>query len=66
MIGVKLMIYKLKEAAKILRVSEKTIKRWAEAGKINIIRTPGNHIMIAADEIQKITGEVPKMEPENE
>lgn len=42
------------EAAKILKVSSKTIQRWEKAGKICGIRTPGNHRRFSVSEIKRL------------
>lgn len=42
------------EAAKILKVSPKTIHRWEKAGKICSIRTPGNHRRFSVSEIKRL------------
>jgi excisionase family DNA binding protein len=35
------------ELAKLLRVDPKTVSRWAKAGKVPYIRTPGKHYRLS-------------------
>ena len=42
------------EAAKILKISPKTIRRWEKNGKIRAIRTQGNHRRFPVSEIRRI------------
>ncbi len=35
--------YSTKELARLFRVNESTIKRWADSGKIDCFKTPGGH-----------------------
>ncbi len=45
---------KTAEAARILRVSPKTVSRWAKEGKLPHVVTLGGHRRFPADEIQAI------------
>lgn len=48
------------EVAAVLRVDPKTVTRWAAAGRIASIRTPGGHRRFYATDIRAITeGEAP-------
>jgi len=49
----------LKKASKILGVSEKTLRRWDNAGKIKAFRTQGNHRRIPESEILRLMGKSP-------
>lgn len=42
------------EVAKALRVDPKTVTRWAKAGKISSVRTPGGHHRFRKVEIDAI------------
>jgi excisionase family DNA binding protein len=46
--------YSLKAAAEILGVHPVTLRRWAESGKIDTIRTPGGHRRFAEAEINRL------------
>jgi len=46
--------YSLKDAAEQLGVHPVTLRRWAESGKIQVVRTPGGHRRFAATEIERI------------
>jgi excisionase family DNA binding protein len=40
------------EVAVMLRVDPKTVTRWARAGKLNSIRTPGGHRRYSESEVR--------------
>lgn len=42
------------ETAKILGVSVKTVRRWADSGKLKSIRSPSNHRRFNLEDIQKL------------
>jgi len=46
--------YSLKAAADLLGVHPVTLRRWAESGKIEAIRTPGGHRRFAEAEINRL------------
>ncbi len=46
----------MREAAKILGVSVRTIQRWDKSGKIRCIRTPGGKRRVPESEIRRILG----------
>lgn len=46
----------IKEAAALLKVCQKTIRRWDAAGKITCYRTPGSHRRIPMSEIIRLQG----------
>ena len=46
------------EAAKILRVSPKTVSRWAKEGKLPFLRTLGGHRRYPAAEIRQLAEEL--------
>jgi putative resolvase len=48
------MFYLISEAAFLLGVHPTTIRRWDKGGKINCIRTVGNHRRISKEEIERI------------
>lgn len=39
------------EVARLFRVDAKTVTRWAKAGRLNSIRTPGGHRRYRASEV---------------
>jgi excisionase family DNA binding protein len=45
------------EVAERFRVDPKTVTRWAAAGLINSIRTPGGHRRFREDEIRALLGD---------
>lgn len=48
------------EVAGIMRVDPKTVTRWAKAGKITYITTPGGHKRFRESEVRKMLGEETK------
>ncbi len=48
--------YTMREAAKIISVSVRTIQRWDKAGKIRCIRTVGGRRRVPESEIRRILG----------
>lgn len=44
----------LKEAADQLGVHPVTLRRWAESGKIQVVRTPGGHRRFSTSEIERL------------
>jgi excisionase family DNA binding protein len=42
------------EVAALFRVDPKTVTRWAKAGRIHCIRTPGGHSRFYEEEIVKM------------
>ena len=46
----------LSKASKILGVTTKTLRNWDEAGKIQTVRTSGNHRRIPIEELEKFRG----------
>lgn len=42
------------EVAALFRVDVKTVTRWAKAGKLSFIRTPGGHRRYKAKEIRNL------------
>ncbi len=46
----------LSEASSLLKVSQKTLRRWDEGGKIKTIRTVGGHRRIPVSEINRLQG----------
>ena len=47
---------KAAEAAELLRVSPKTVSRWAKEGRIRHITTLGGHRRFPRDEVERIAG----------
>ncbi len=53
------------EVAAVFRVDPKTVTRWAAAGRISSIRTPGGHRRFRESEVRKMVGDdLPLTEPE--
>lgn len=46
----------MSKASKILGVTTKTLRNWDEAGKIQTVRTSGNHRRIPIEELEKFRG----------
>lgn len=46
--------FSLKDAAEQLGVHPVTLRRWAESGKIQVVRTPGGHRRFPSSEIERI------------
>jgi excisionase family DNA binding protein len=42
------------EAARLLRVSTKTVARWAKDGRIEFVRLPSGHIRIPTEAVTRI------------
>lgn len=42
------------EVAALFRVDAKTVSRWANAGKITSVRTPGGHRRFREDEVRAL------------
>jgi len=42
------------EAAKVLRVSQRTLQRYVADGKVNTRRTPGGHPRFRREDIEKL------------
>ena len=45
---------RISEAATLIGVSTRTLRRWDKAGKLSCFRTPGNHRRIHFIEVQRI------------
>ena len=52
------------ETAKILGVSVKTVRRWADSGKLKSIRSPSGHRRFSLEDIQKLNEDTSNI-PEN-
>jgi len=46
------------EAAKMLKVSQKTIDRWIRLGQLRAVRLPSGRYRVSRAEIEKMLGEV--------
>jgi len=52
------------EVALIFRVDPKTVTRWASAGRIGSIRTPGGHRRFRESEVNNLVAELKVESPE--
>ena len=43
--------YSTRDLAKLFRVNESTVKRWADTGKIDCFKTPGGHRRYPPDRV---------------
>lgn len=50
-------LLKPKEVAEILRVHPITIKRWAEAGRIEVVWLPNRRFLVPASQVSRLSGE---------
>ena len=48
------------EVASLFRVDPKTVTRWAAAGRINSIRTPGGHRRFRESEVRALLAGIPQ------
>jgi excisionase family DNA binding protein len=48
------LFYTTTEAARILRVSNQTIRNYIYSGKIKSYRTPGGHHRVSKDDLQRL------------
>ena len=56
----------LKEACRLLQVSEVTLRQWADAGHLRIYRTPGGHRRFSHDDVLSMTRQpLPTPPPES-
>lgn len=46
------------EVAAMFRVDPKTVNRWAAAGRLKAIRTPGGHLRFDEDEVRTLLAEM--------
>lgn len=46
--------YKISEITEMLKVSDRTVRRWIADGKLNVLKTPGGHLLISREEIDRI------------
>ena len=55
--------YRLAEAAQVLGVSDDTIRRWVDAGRIAVVRERGRPMAVAGAELARIAIELADDEP---
>ncbi len=48
------------EVAQMFRVDPKTVTRWAKAGRITSIRTPGGHHRYREAEVRALLADIPQ------
>jgi excisionase family DNA binding protein len=48
------------EACKLLGVDQSTLRRWSDAGKVPVFRTPGGHRRYAEEDLRALLGEGPR------
>ena len=46
--------YRLPEAARLLGVEKRTLKRWHKLGRLDMIVTPGGHYRVPASEVVRL------------
>lgn len=46
------------EVAALFRVTPKTVTRWAEAGKLPVVRTLGGHRRFPADAVRRVRADL--------
>ncbi|MEV7264667.1 BldC family transcriptional regulator [Micromonospora aurantiaca] len=51
------------EVAALFRVEPKTVTRWAAAGRLHCIRTPGGHRRFLESDVRALLGETPAAAP---
>ncbi len=47
-------LLKTSEVAQFFRVDRRTVGRWADAGKITAVRTPGGHLRFRESEVRQL------------
>jgi excisionase family DNA binding protein len=47
--------YTPRQAAELLGVTAETLNRWADAGKVEVYRTPGGHRRYPGSELVRLT-----------
>lgn len=57
-------LYKLPEAANLLNVHARTLKRWHEQGKIMLVTLPGGHFRVPESEVRRLMGIEQETEPQ--
>ena len=55
-------LYRLPVAASLLSVHPRTLKRWHEQGKIELVELPGGQFRITGSEITRVMGNKPEKE----
>ena len=50
----------INEACRLLGVDQSTLRRWSDAGKVPVFRTPGGHRRYAEDDLRALLGEGPR------
>lgn len=55
--------YTIDEVAKLFKVSASSVRRWANEGKLQAIKTPGGAIRVAGTELIRIAGSAVTVAP---
>ncbi len=50
----------INEACRFLGVDQSTLRRWSDAGKVPVFRTPGGHRRYAEDDLRALVGDGPR------
>ncbi|WP_448601343.1 IS607 family transposase [Thermoflexus hugenholtzii] len=58
------LLLKPHEAARLLGVTERCLRRWVQEGRIRAVRTPGGHYRYPLDSVLQIIGSSPQPSPE--
>jgi excisionase family DNA binding protein len=52
--------YSINDACVLLGVDQSTLRRWSDAGKVPVFRTPGGHRRYAEDDLRALVGDGPR------
>lgn len=52
--------FSINDACKFLGVDQSTLRRWSDAGKVPVFRTPGGHRRYAEDDLRRLLGAAPR------
>lgn len=53
----------LKEACRLLQVTEVTLRQWANSGHVRVYRTPGGHRRFLREDVDTLTAQTPVQSP---
>ena len=58
--GIRGRWFSINAACDFLGVDQSTLRRWSDAGKIPVFRTPGGHRRYGEDDLRALVGESPR------